>query len=352
MSSPFFSVIIPVYNGQYVVGRALDSIYSQGLSEDKFEVICVDDCSPTMETFEVLNNYTYSDIRPSNLKILRHDVNKRQGGARNTGVMHATGEWILYLDADDYFVSGSLLKLYQKIKKYSFCDVIAFDNYVIRNYPVPASITKNNKGEYGYHEVDSNVLSGVDFIKRFPISWSPWSKTYRREFLLNRCILFAENVRFEDMDYSFRTTMLADNVVYLSLVVYCYVCVGGSTVAIGNDFKKIDEYFMTSVRIKDITREIIDDEAVNIVMQHYNLMLTTLLKGSLWRLSYGEIVGLLEKYRLSEFCTKKMLKWVFAYPRIYAIAACVLRPILFSTIRIRNQLKKKEVIEYVCCSST
>lgn len=75
-----FSFIIPVYNGAGVVEHALDSIYSQGLSLEDFEVICVDDCSPTLDTYNALNNYVYHDVHPNNLHVIRHTVNKRQGG--------------------------------------------------------------------------------------------------------------------------------------------------------------------------------------------------------------------------------------------------------------------------------
>ena len=122
-----FSIIIPVYNGQDVIGQALDSIYSQGLAEETFEVICVDDCSPTIYTYIFLNNYTFNGVHPQNLKIVRHEVNKRQGGARNTALSYAEGEWILYLDQDDCFVNNSLSKLINKLENYSHCDVVMFD---------------------------------------------------------------------------------------------------------------------------------------------------------------------------------------------------------------------------------
>ena len=122
-----FSIIIPVYNGHDVIGRALDSIYSQGMVMDDFEVICVDDCSPTMDTWNALNNYTYSGTHPDNLKLFRHEVNKRQGAARNTALKYAEGEWILYLDADDYFVADSLSKLQNELLNPCELDCLMFD---------------------------------------------------------------------------------------------------------------------------------------------------------------------------------------------------------------------------------
>ena len=73
------SIILPVYNVAAFIPRALDSIYSQGMKEDDFEVICVDDCSPD-NSYEVMTNYLYEGRHPENLIILRHSVNKCIGG--------------------------------------------------------------------------------------------------------------------------------------------------------------------------------------------------------------------------------------------------------------------------------
>ena len=131
------SIIIPVYNGQDVIGRALDSIYSQGLPHDRFEVICVDDCSPTMYTLEALKDYTFNGAHPSNLIVLRHEENKRQGGARNTALSYAEGEWILYLDQDDCFVENSLVRLSSDMGEYSNVDLLMFDYQLVVVPPPP-----------------------------------------------------------------------------------------------------------------------------------------------------------------------------------------------------------------------
>lgn len=72
------SIVIPVFNGSNEINICLDSIYSQGMSPEQFEVICVDDCS-TDSTVEVIEDYA-NRMQPGNLKIIRHNVNKRQGG--------------------------------------------------------------------------------------------------------------------------------------------------------------------------------------------------------------------------------------------------------------------------------
>lgn len=94
------SIIIPVYNGAKEIVRCLNSIFGQNVSNSHFEVICVDDCSVD-NTIEVIAEYKRENGY-SNLNIIKHSVNKRQGGARNTGVKAASGSHILYLDHDDY----------------------------------------------------------------------------------------------------------------------------------------------------------------------------------------------------------------------------------------------------------
>ena len=88
----FFSIIIPVYNGEQYIKNCLDSIYRQGLGDDDFEVICVNDCS-TDNTAQVISEYGKFH---QNLRLINHETNRRQGGARNTGVKVAEGKYILH----------------------------------------------------------------------------------------------------------------------------------------------------------------------------------------------------------------------------------------------------------------
>lgn len=79
------SIVIPVFNGSNEINICLDSIYSQGMSPEQFEVICVDDCSSD-STVEVIEDYA-NRMQPGNLKIIRNNVNKRQGGGGEIQVL-------------------------------------------------------------------------------------------------------------------------------------------------------------------------------------------------------------------------------------------------------------------------
>ena len=91
------SFIIPAYNASATIVRCLDSIYTLGLSEQEFEVICIDDCSKD-NTIEVIKQYAKQH---TNLTLLCQAENHRQGAARNRGVAIAKGKYIVYVDSDD-----------------------------------------------------------------------------------------------------------------------------------------------------------------------------------------------------------------------------------------------------------
>ena len=333
-----FSIIIPVYNGQDVVGTALDSIYSQNLPIEDFEVICVDDRSPTMDTWNVLNSYTYNEVHPENLKLLRHEVNKRQGAARNTALRHAEGEWILYLDADDYFVEKSLLKLQKQLVKYQDVDLAMFD------YQEDITTSSNiiNKSVYANQNLTAGiVLSGGDFIQKYPVPWGPVFYAYKRNFLIEHNIKFVESVRFEDTDYVIRCTLLANKMLFLPIDIYSYVIHKGTTTSISNDIFKIAEYAELACRLKSIAENFIerDYNAGMAAMNHHIFCYHTLLGIYLWRLPYKDIVEILDKYPPYANSNDKLINFTRKHPRVYAALAQVARPFLLAAVWLKNKLK-------------
>ena len=96
------SYIIPFYNGQDTILHCLESIYAIDLPEKEWEVIIVDDCSPTPAE-SILSEHIK---RHTNLRIVRHDFNRRQGGAKNTGIALAEGEYIAFVDQDDTILTN------------------------------------------------------------------------------------------------------------------------------------------------------------------------------------------------------------------------------------------------------
>ena len=112
MSSSFsddikISVVIPVYNAAPYLQRCLDSIYSQ--SYKNLEIICINDGS-TDKSLEILSTYAKKEKR---LVVISQE-NKGASAARNAGIERATGDFISFIDADDYILPG----LYEKFMEY------------------------------------------------------------------------------------------------------------------------------------------------------------------------------------------------------------------------------------------
>ena len=104
------SVVMPVYNVENYIEECLDSLISQTLKE--IEIICVDDGS-TDGTLNLLYKYEKSDTR---VKVIQQQ-NQYAGVARNNGMKHAVGEYILFLDSDDFFERTMLEKMYNEAKR-------------------------------------------------------------------------------------------------------------------------------------------------------------------------------------------------------------------------------------------
>ena len=92
------SFILPFYGVERYIGKCLESIYQQDIPEDQYEVICINDCSPDDSEKVVLQ---YAE-KHANLQLIKHDVNKKLGAARNTGLKAARGKYVWFIDTDDY----------------------------------------------------------------------------------------------------------------------------------------------------------------------------------------------------------------------------------------------------------
>ena len=112
MTIPKISIIIPVYNVEKYLRECLDSCVNQTLKD--IEIICVDDASPD-NSIKILEEYSQKDSR---IKILRHEKNRNLGAARNTGLANATGEYIWFVDSDDYIDTKACQILYDAIKEF------------------------------------------------------------------------------------------------------------------------------------------------------------------------------------------------------------------------------------------
>lgn len=135
---PKISIVIPVYNTALYLEQCLDSVLEQTLHD--IEVICVDDCSRDA-SYQIMREY---NARDSRVKIFRFEESKSALQARKTGVMAAEGEYIMFLDADDYLELNACEILYEKAKKENV-DILHFSSRVVNCANLPEGRIQHNE---------------------------------------------------------------------------------------------------------------------------------------------------------------------------------------------------------------
>ena len=184
------SVIIPVYKSEKYLARCLDSILNQ--SHQRFEVICVDDCSPD-NSLLILKDYAKKDDR---IKIVEHKVNQGISAARNSGLKQATGDYISFLDNDDImhpqFFELMLANLIKTNSDFVWCEYKKFRN----DEELSFKLYDNICGRC-FNDVWNKFL----IRKRPHPSITVWNKLFNKDLLQN--IYFNENISIgEDFIFS------------------------------------------------------------------------------------------------------------------------------------------------------
>lgn len=198
------SVILPVYNGEKYLKQCLDSICSQTLKE--IEILCVDDGS-TDHTAEILADYAKKDER---IRVI-HQANAGAGAARNNGLRQASGEYLSFLDADDFFEPDMLERAYAKAKEEDAQIVVfASDQYRedLDDYrEVKWTLRKEALPPYR----PMNHRTFTENVFKVFVGWA-WDKLFRREFVLEHDLKFQEQRTSNDLLFVFSAIVLAERI--------------------------------------------------------------------------------------------------------------------------------------------
>lgn len=205
MNSPFFSIIVPVYNVEKYLERCLNSIFEQNFS-GSFEVIAVDDCS-TDGSLKILQEYKKKEPR---LNVIEHEVNKKLSCARDSGLKFATGEYILHVDSDDWLLPGALENLHIKCQLTN-ADVIVFD-YVRQS---ETRVVESGNIKYELITEDKNLVQKYFF-------GAPWNKAVRR-ILICEMVYGAISINStEDLVYCTELLLRAKCIYLFPKTLYAY----------------------------------------------------------------------------------------------------------------------------------
>lgn len=213
--TPAVSVVMPIYNAEPYLRKALDSVLEQTL--DNIEVVCVNDGSKD-SSLAIMKEYASHDER---IRII-DKPNGGYGHAMNVGIAHATGEYIGIVEPDDYIKPT----MYEALHNAAVANDLDF---VRSNY---ARLTTNPDGTENLQEVKvcnkpeyyGCVLNPQENVDLFNIRMENWTGIYKRSFVTDNGIAFNESpgAGFQDNGFWFQTYCYAKRIMIIDQPFYCY----------------------------------------------------------------------------------------------------------------------------------
>lgn len=289
---PTLSIVIPVYNLERYLKKCLDSVIIQ--NSEEVEILLLDDGS-TDGSGQICDEYAR---RYDNIKVY-HKENEGLSATRNLGIRRAEGEYILFLDGDDFLTPNAVRNIINELKSGLRADVL-IGRYI--SYSSSTGIME----ECGYH-LDKQVVEGAVKEKLFrellsgkTYDWYACLNIVRKGYIVENAIFFKEGVCFEDAMWTPEVLFHAERAAYLDTPFYVYrQNREGSITASVDENTYMDKLYVCRYAEEFCRRYRLSKEMKRQFMGNYNSIYAALLADS-WRLDKSrrkEIWGQLICYR-------------------------------------------------------
>lgn len=224
------SIIVPIYNVEQYIERCLDSILQQSYSQ--IELICVDDCGND-GSMQIVRDY--SEKYPDKVKIICANKNQGLGAARDFGTQNATGEYVMYIDSDDYITKDYVEMFIKAAQKESFDLVIG-----------------------GYIRDESGSFSKVQPSQDMNEAWmhcTACCKIYKRSFLEDNNLTFRGIRRYEDELFCYRVLLKKPKVCIINYAGY-YYCLNRDSITQNKKVDRTEIFLQYILNIRTFLEEI------------------------------------------------------------------------------------------------
>lgn len=201
------SVIVAIYNVEAYLNRCIDSLVNQTL--ESIEIILVNDCSPD-NSANIAQEYMKK--YPDKIRVINTHENLKQGGARNLGIRVAKGEYIAFVDADDWVDETMYEKLYLKARD-TKSDIVVCDYYKTTEKSILSK-------EYS---VKRDLIGELDIDKKRELILTPgpiWSKIVKRDLYIKYELFFPEKLFYEDNPFASILPIYANKMEYVEEALY------------------------------------------------------------------------------------------------------------------------------------
>lgn len=242
------SIIVPCYNVEKYVGKCIESLLAQTIGRDKLELIFINDAS-TDGTLRILKAYERMD--PEHICVITYDENIKQGGARNVGLSYATGNYIGFVDADDWIEPDMYERLLTMVKKYN-CDMVCCD-MDWRNSVVGYTPSKRSLKEEVYPTGNTREEYPFFFNEEYP-SCPIVTQLYSSKIIQKSGIRFPERLAYEDNYWGDLMSLYLQKIVYIPYPFYHYNVHEGSTIQARNDPQHLDRLNIEIMKLQEFKK--------------------------------------------------------------------------------------------------
>lgn len=215
----FISIIIPVYKAHDYIERCLDSIISQTCEDITIECILVNDFTPD-DSMEIVKEKIKDYDKKIKFKIINHSENKGASAARNSGIKVAEGDFLLFVDSDDYLEVEALQAFtneLSKIRNQEDVDIVIGNTYL---YKSKTTAMENNICESLL--IDNLRGDALRKLLSRDVIHLVCNKLIRRKYLLNNHLYFEEGIICEDILWSYLIFYHAQYVLLMPHITYVY----------------------------------------------------------------------------------------------------------------------------------
>ena len=238
------SVIVPVFNSERYICECINSLRSQILSS--IEIIIIDEGS-TDSSPRICDNFAKKDKRITVI----HQKNQNHGFARNLGIQLAKGEYIAFVDSDDWVNPNFLFDLYQKAVELD-ADIVMCDYFTAKSN---SKIETLKKSRMGKDFKISEIYNFRNFNKKIPKSFYfgmsvCWNKIFKYE-LAKKYLYFPEGLYFENSAAVLRSLAIADRITIINKKLYFHRILNLLNDDSKNDIKKFDLFATQNILMND-----------------------------------------------------------------------------------------------------
>ncbi|AJH01823.1 hypothetical protein LF65_05301 [Clostridium beijerinckii] len=248
----FLSIVVPVYNVELYLNKCLESILACELKS--YELILINDGS-TDNSYNICLDFQqkYTEI-----KVLSQE-NKGLSNARNVGLNEARGEYIVFIDSDDYIISKSFYETIEEIKKNKNqkIDILISDFFrVSKEERIVSKINQIQESD----EIIYGIKYMESFLKGYGCFWNTWRFVFCREFLIANKFKFKDGFLCEDIDFAVKTLLKTNNIAFYHNPYYCYKLGRESSIMNIVSEKRVRDYLIITEECMQLLRN--NDEVI------------------------------------------------------------------------------------------